>query len=575
MTAAEAPIIRVLEESGQIPSDALKRARAVVEEEDNPGGATPTAAVIEAVVRTGNVRTDQVIALLAQACGMEPIDLATVSVMDDALESLDAKWARRYQVLPFKLTEVAVHLALSDPFAISTLDVLSQRLSKTVQPYLAPADVVAQAIEHYYGETKSAEIPLRKEKNKAAPSESSSAAPIPADSATEVASSPVVRYLRHLIEKAIECRASDIHIEPMGDRLRVRYRIDGVLHEIDRNSDLLHPSLISRLKLMAELDIAEKRLPQDGRIPITVEGKTFDLRMSLLPTAYGESVVLRLLETQRFQRGLSELGFCPEDQATFRRLIDSPDGMLLVTGPTGSGKTTTLYSALATLNQSHRKIITVEDPVEYTLSGVTQVSVKMKIGVTFASALRAILRQAPNLIMIGEIRDAETAQIAINAALTGHCVYSTLHTNDAAGAVARLRNLGVEPYLISASLRGILAQRLVRRVCSECKKPYTPSSEEQAALALDVLKDAKFVTAQGCPACHHSGFQGRLGIFELLTVDEVLQDMIYEGADHEVLLQQARRNGMLTLREEGLRKAAAGLTTLDEVLSVTVDSNAL
>ena len=577
VTVVAARVLRILKESEQIPNEALESLQNAIAA--GQGLKNTTATVIETAAQTGMVSAEQVMAVLAKACGMECIDLERIEVPSTVLDSCKPEWARRYRVFPFSATDATVHLAVSDPFAVHILDALSNRISKMVYPYLARADAINCAIERYYPTLVVTEEVLRKQKPVSAVHLSSvtSTSSANAEPATPTAH-PVIRYIHKLIDQAVERHASDIHIEPLSDRLHIRYRIDGVLYEIESNADpnlLLHSSVISRIKLMAELDIAEKRRPQDGRIHLTNAGPhgPLDMRISILPTVHGESVVLRLLDAQELRPDMSDLGFYPDDHAIFKRLINLPDGMLLVTGPTGSGKTTTLYSALASLNQTDRKIITVEDPVEYAMSSITQVSVKAKAGVTFAGALRAILRQAPNVIMIGEIRDAETAQIAVNAALTGHSVYSTLHTNDAIGTVARLRNLNIELYVISAALRGVLNQRLVRKLCLNCRRPYTPSMDEWAALGLYQYEgdNASFMSGSGCRACNHSGFHGRLGIFELFIVDETLQQMLYEGAEHATLLRQARQNGMITLIEDGIRKAAAGLTTLREILSVTVD----
>jgi general secretion pathway protein E/type IV pilus assembly protein PilB len=352
----------------------------------------------------------------------------------------------------------------------------------------------------------------------------------------------------------------------------VRYRVDGVLLETEALPKRLQFAIISRLKIMANISIAEKRVPQDGRIQTSLDGRTLDLRVSSLPTAHGESIVMRILDKEGLKPGLPELGFLPDDQREFERLVASPDGMILVTGPTGSGKTTTLYASLHHLNQPDRKIITVEEPVEYQLSGINQVPVNAAIGMTFAAALRAMLRQAPNIVMVGEIRDRETAEIAINASLTGHMVFSTLHTNDAPSAVTRLTDLGAKPFLVAAALRSVLAQRLVRCICPACRRPHTPSVRELHALGLEPgrLADASFAHGAGCAACHGTGYQGRLGIFEIFRVHDGIRGMIYDNVTAARLRAQARADGMRTMREDGIRKVLAGLTTIEEVVAVTV-----
>ena len=354
--------------------------------------------------------------------------------------------------------------------------------------------------------------------------------------------------------------------------MRVRYRVDGALVERMEAPKELLGAVVSRLKIMADINIAEKRVPQDGRMQIARGDKSLDLRVSTVPSVHGEDVVLRILDQGDHRLGLDQLGFWPDDQERFEQLVARPNGLLLVTGPTGSGKTTTLYSALQQLNQPERKIITVEEPVEYVLAGINQVPVRTELGMTFAAALRAMLRQAPNVIMVGEIRDRETAEIALHAALTGHMVFSTLHTNDAVGAVARLSNLGVKPFLLSAALRGVLAQRLVRCVCRECRQPHVPTAVELAALRLtpEQLEGATFRRGQGCPACAGTGYRGRLGIFELLELSDEFSQLIHKRAPPARLQARAAGLGMRTLREDGARKASAGLTTIEEVVAQTI-----
>ena len=371
--------------------------------------------------------------------------------------------------------------------------------------------------------------------------------------------------------QAYRDRASDIHIEPLEKRLRVRYRIDGVLHEMESPPKRLQPSIISRLKIMSNMSIAEKRLPQDGRIQIPVMGRTLDLRVSALPTNHGEGVVMRILDKSSLLLGLGDLGFFSDQQELTNKIISSADGIFLVTGPTGSGKTTTLYACLHSINKPDRKIITVEDPVEYQLAGINQVQVNPDINLTFSAALRAILRQAPNIIMIGEIRDLETANIAVQAALTGHLVFSTLHTNDAPSAVTRLIDIGVKPFLVASATRAIMAQRLLRRVCSKCKEPYTPTDYEMKTLNLDPAALAKttIFKGRGCTECSRTGYRGRTGIYEIFFVDEEMRRLIYERVPSNVLRTQARALGMRTLREDGVRKIMAGLSTPEEVISIT------
>jgi len=385
---------------------------------------------------------------------------------------------------------------------------------------------------------------------------------------------PIIKLVNLLIAEAVRRRASDIHIEPLGTRLRVRYRIDGVLHEVPGPSKKLQGSIISRIKIMAGMNIAEKRLPQDGRIKIELEKKELDLRVSSLPAMYGESIVMRILDKTGFLVGLEDIGFLPDHRKDFERLINLPNGMILVTGPTGSGKTTTLYATLSHINQKERKVITIEDPVEYQLDGINQVQVKPQIGLTFANGLRSILRQAPDIIMVGEIRDFETAEIAIQSALTGHLIFSTLHTNDAPSAITRLVDMGVKAYLVASTVQGVLAQRLVRTICPSCRYSYKPSSEEKMELMLKA-EDADSIElykGKGCPDCNGTGFKGRMGIFELLILNDEIREMILYNASATEIQQRAKKlTGFRTLKEDGLEKVKRGYTTIEEVARVTQD----
>ena len=392
------------------------------------------------------------------------------------------------------------------------------------------------------------------------------------DGATVDADAPIIKLVNTLIVEAFKARASDIHLEPLTKTFRVRYRIDGVLHEMKSPPKRLQASIISRLKIQSNMSIAERRIPQDGRIQTQVGGKLIDLRVSCIPTNHGESIVMRILDKEGLRLGLPELGFFTDDQQTFERLIGLPDGILLVTGPTGSGKTTTLYSCLNFINRPDRKIITVEDPVEYLLAGINQVQVSETVGLTFAAALRAMLRQAPNVIMLGEIRDLETATIAINASLTGHLVFSTLHTNDAPSAVTRLIDIGVKPFLVASSIRALMAQRLVRKVCKQCAAPYTPTDSELRSLEPGPGQAGRrqlSCSGKGCNDCNKTGYRGRFGIFEIFVIDDEARKLIYDRVPSSVLRARAREMGMRTLREDGARKVMAGLTTADEVIRAT------
>ena len=493
-----------------------------------------------------------------------------IRVDDEVLKLLPQETLRKYNVFPISSSGGQLELAISDPMDMDSVDDVSHILNMSVDLRLASPEEIRKAIDDHfgvnaYGDMFDGELPA-----------AGSAADTLAtgnEAGVSEEEAPIIRYVHKLITEAVKRRASDIHLEPLEKRFRIRYRIDGVLIEVENPPKRLQPSIISRLKLMANISIAEKRVPQDGRIQITFNNKEIDLRVSSLPTVYGESIVMRILDKEGLRLGLPELGFFSDDQAVFERIVGMADGIFLVTGPTGSGKSTTLYSALNFLNHPDRKIITVEDPVEYQMTGINQVQVRREVGMTFAAALRSMLRQAPNIIMIGEIRDLETAEIAINASLTGHMVFSTLHTNDATSAVTRLVDIGVKPFLVSASLRAALAQRLVRKICTNCKSVYAPDPRTLQAIGINEIEASKitFYHGDGCPKCNGIGFKGRMGIFEIFIVNEELQQMIYEGRTLVELRTKARELGMRSMREDGIRKVGGGLTTADEVLKVTMN----
>jgi general secretion pathway protein E/type IV pilus assembly protein PilB len=509
--------------------------------------------------------------LVAREFGLPFIEIGERLIPGEVLAALPQPFVVRHRVCPVETQNGALVVALADPLDVEVIDSLEHVAGRPVRVGLALAQDLRQAIQRHYEEKEGvmARLARRLESPGIAPPGEEPAVEAEADGKSDA---PIIRLVHAIIQEAVRRRASDIHLEPLERRLRVRYRIDGVLIEAESPSKRLQLPLISRLKIMANLSIAEKRVPQDGRLPINLEGRRLDLRVSSLPTTHGESMVMRILDQRGLSRGLGELGFERDDEEQFQRLINAPDGMLLVTGPTGSGKTTTLYGCLHHLNQTDRKIITVEDPVEYQLSGINQVPVRAEIGMTFAAALRAMLRQAPNVVMVGEIRDLETAEIAINASLTGHLVFSTLHTNDAPGALTRLLDLGAKPFLVAAALRAIMAQRLVRRICPACRRAYTPAAREVQALGLTPaqLAGAEFAHGAGCAACHGTGYLGRMGIFEIFLISDEVRGMVYERASATSLRVRARRDGMRTMRDDGIRKVLAGLTTIEEVVSATV-----
>jgi general secretion pathway protein E/type IV pilus assembly protein PilB len=507
--------------------------------------------------------------------GAEVVNLNDLRIADDVIATIPRHIARKYRVVPVYKHEGSLTVALADPSDLDTIDSLQHLLHMDITLQVASEADIETALGKYYAERGGgiASDPRYKEAIEDLTREHVEIeAAAAADGGAVAADAPLIKLVNSVIIEAFKLRASDIHLEPLAKKFRLRYRIDGMLHEMKSPPKRLQAAIVSRLKIQSNMSISEHRIPQDGRIQTNVGNKLIDLRVSCLPTNHGESIVMRILDKEGLRLGLPELGFFTDDQQTFERLIALPDGILLVTGPTGSGKTTTLYSCLHFINRPDRKIITVEDPVEYLLAGINQVQVNETVGLTFSAALRSILRQAPNVIMIGEIRDLETATIAINASLTGHLVFSTLHTNDAPSAVTRLIDIGVKPFLVASSTRALMAQRLVRKVCKQCGAPYAPSEAELRSLNIDAssTQGASFLHGKGCGNCANTGFRGRFGIFEIFVIDDDARKLIYEKVSSSVLRTRAREMGMRTLREDGVRKVLAGLTTPDEVIRATV-----
>jgi type IV pilus assembly protein PilB len=531
--------------------------------------------VVDLMVTNGLVRQADVTQAKAAHFGAEVVNLNEVRIEDDVIAMIPRHIAKKYRVVPVFKHDNVLTVALADPSDLDTIDSLGHLLRAEIDLRVASEGDIETALNKYYGADKKSLLEDDRYKGvvEELTREHVQAAMPGADDGTVVeADAPLIKLVNQIIVDAFKMRASDIHLEPLSKNFRLRYRIDGMLHEMKAPPKRLQASIIARLKIQSNMSIAEHRVPQDGRIQSQVGGKTIDLRVSCLPTSHGESIVMRILDKEGLRLGLGELGFFTDDQQTFEKLIGLPDGILLVTGPTGSGKTTTLYSCLHFINRPDRKIITVEDPVEYLLAGINQVQVNEVVGLTFAAALRSILRQAPNVIMIGEIRDLETASIAINASLTGHLVFSTLHTNDAPSAVTRLIDIGVKPFLVASSTRALMAQRLVRKVCRKCGGPHVPTEAELRTLNIDGtnLQNANFMRGKGCADCSQTGFRGRMGIFEIFVIDDEARKLIYEKVPSSVLRARAREMGMRTLREDGVRKVMGGLTTADEVIRATV-----
>ena len=512
----------------------------------------------------------EIINYLSGELNMEAIDLSDAQLPEETLSLIKPEWARQYEVVPIGQNGMEIEVVFANPLDQDSLDNLSHLLGKSINPKFSYRSDVLATIEEAYGNAEATKLNDFFEGMEGEDIEIGDGVN-PEDVSEEDA--PIIKYVHSVIKDALEKRASDIHMEPLEKKFRVRFRIDGKLQEQPDPPKRLQPSIISRTKLMANVSLAEKRVPLDGRINVKVGDKVIDLRVSTLPTVHGESIVMRILDKESLSLGLPQLGFFSDDQEVFEQVISMPDGIFLVTGPTGSGKSTTLYSALNAINKPDRKIITVEDPVEYEVAGINQVQVRSDVGMTFSAALRAMLRQAPNIVMVGEIRDLETAEIAINASLTGHMVFSTLHTNDAPSAVSRLVDMGVKPFLVSASLRAALAQRLVRSICQNCKQPHTPTSSELSILGITEAQasSASFMNGAGCPKCGDKGFRGRKGVFEIFVVNSELEEMIYHNVSIVELRKKAREMGMRSMRNDGFRKVLAGVTTLDEVLMVTTD----
>lgn len=563
MAAKDDSLIDTLLDMGLVTSEQLDPIRS--ECDANGEG------VVDTLVAKNLIRPLHVAQAKAAQFGAEFVNLSEMRLSDDVIKSVPRHIAKRFNIVPVYKDGNSIKVAISDPSDLDTIDALHHALNMQVEVLVASSDDIESAISQYYGAKDDAVGKMIQDITEGEVELAGIKSGIEDGSVVE-ADAPIIKLVNTMIVEAFKMRASDIHLEPMANKFRLRYRIDGVLHEMKNPPKRLQASIISRLKIQSNMSIAERRIPQDGRIQTSVGGKTIDLRVSCLPTNHGESIVMRILDKEGLKLGLGELGFFTDDQQTFERLIGLPDGILLVTGPTGSGKTTTLYSCLNFINRPDRKIITVEDPVEYQLAGINQVQVNESIEFTFAAALRSILRQAPNVIMLGEIRDLETATIAINASLTGHLVFSTLHTNDAPSAVTRLIDIGVKPFLVASSTRAIMAQRLVRKICKRCGAPYMPPETELRSLGIDPEKTEKasFKKGKGCTECNKTGYRGRFGIFEIFVIDDDARKLIYDKVSATVLRGRAREVGMRTLREDGARKVLAGLTSPEEVIRATV-----
>lgn len=560
------PLIGLLQERGMIDDMQLEEVSAEHERTGRP--------VSQILVDYGLVDKETLLQIMAEHLATEVVHPTEEDLTPEILEAIPASVARMYRCIPVAVFGNTVQVALANPLNPELIDELAYTLGKEVQVVVADPDFVEEIIGKKYAEQTGAVSDLLKEIGLDQVDEDAGLSQVEAtalDLSEAADSAPIVKFVNLVLQQAIQDRASDIHFEPFEDCFRIRYRVDGALYEMAPPPKHLAVPVISRIKVMADLDIAERRLPQDGRISVNLAGRLVDLRVSTLPTQFGESVVVRVLDRSALMLDLGSLGFPGHVQKYVEQAIEQPNGIFVVTGPTGCGKTTTLYSCLRRLNRIESKLLTVEEPVEFDIDGIMQVPVHEAVGMTFANALRAFLRQDPDIIMLGEMRDLETSQVAIQASLTGHLVLSTLHTNDAPGTVTRLIDMGVEPFLISSTLLAVLAQRLVRTICKKCRTPFEPTESQLALLGLSPhdLGDKVFYYGRGCPECNDSGYRGRKGIFELLVNSEPLRELINQRAPTAVIRQKAIELGMVPLREDGLRSIFEGSTTVEEILKYT------
>lgn len=547
----------VLIEAGLITQEQLQKALTLQKSSGKKLG--------EILVEQGVISEDQIIEVLEFQLGIPHVKLDRFPIEQDAVKLISEGIAKRHTLIPIKLEKDKLYVAMSDPLNIFAIEDVQIYSGKNVQPVIAKSDEIKRQIDKYYGkqealkaaeEFKKESKVFKTERNKNAAED-------------ESASAPIIKLVNSIFEQAINQRASDIHIEPFEEELKIKFRIDGILYEIMKMEIELHSALVARIKVLGNMDIAERRIPQDGRTSYTYFEQEYDMRISTLPTVYGEKVVIRIADKRAFLKDKTNLGFLKHDLELFDKIISSPHGIILVSGPTGSGKSTTLYTILRELNTGSKNIITVEDPVESTIYGINQVEVNPKAGLTFATALRSILRQDPDIIMIGEIRDKETAEIAVRAAITGHLVLSTIHTNDAASAVTRLVDMGIENYLISSSLVGVIAQRLVRRICPHCKEEYIPDETEINVLGINEYQNIKLYKGKGCSYCGNKGYMGRTGIYEILVIDKELRNSILKTSSSDELKDLAVKKGLVTLKESCKQKVLMGETTFEEYLRVT------
>ncbi len=529
--------------------------------------------IADTLVKLGYATDVEVMKAVAEEHQVDFVDLTKSDVADDVIELMPESVARENVVLPFRDEAGQLTVLISNPGDLDTMEKLRFILNRDIKIALAPRSQILESINRLYGqvEGESADSILQEFTDTAIDFTETVDEDMSESESDDESSAPIVRLVNLMITEAVQLRASDIHVEPFETRVRIRYRIDGVLHERDRLPRRQLGAVLSRIKILSNIDIAERRRPQDGRIKVTVGDKELDLRVSIIPTNHGQSAVMRLLDKDSIKVGIRQLGFSEENFRVFQGLIRRPNGIILVTGPTGSGKTTTLYAALNSLNRPDRKIITAEDPVEYYLPGINQVEVKHKIGLDFARIIRSMLRQAPNIILVGEMRDAETVSMGVQASLTGHLVFSTLHTNDAPSAITRMVDMGVPGYLVASSVVAILAQRLVRTICPKCRARYTPPERDilEFGITEEQLKNAKFMKGRGCNSCQRTGYKGRIAVFEMMLLDSKVRELIFAQATTAEIRKYAISRGMKTLYHDAIRKVLEGYSTFEEVARVT------
>ncbi len=561
MVARKGDFTEILLRRRIISQDQLAEARQVAKDSNSN--------LSDVIIRLGYASGEDVMRAVAQEHGRAYVDLSEVTIPEAIIELVPESVARENAILPLSEDEDALTVIVSDPYDIDTIEKLRFILNRKIDMALAPRDKILEAINKYYSqiEGESADSVLQEFTDTAIDFTETEQTKVSSNEVVDENSAPIVRLVSLMITEAVQLRASDIHVEPFAEIVRIRYRIDGILHKRDSPPRRLLGAIVSRIKILAKMDIAERRRPQDGRIKVTVGDKELDLRVSIIPTSHGQSVVMRILDKDNIKIGVRQLGLSEENFQTFNGLIRRPNGIVLVTGPTGSGKTTTLYAALNSLNRPDRKIITAEDPVEYYLPGINQVEVRHSIGLDFSRIIRAMLRQAPNIILVGEMRDEETASMGIQASLTGHLVFSTLHTNDAPSAVTRMTDMGVPNYLVASSVIAVLAQRLVRLICPRCKQPTKISEEvlRDAGIPPKLAATATFMKGKGCANCNKGGYRGRQGIYEMMLVNSKIRELIFKNVSSTDIRKVAISQGMKTLYMDGVMKVMKGMTTFEEV----------